>query len=259
LIRAGELGRIEYISSSRLNLGKLRTEEDILWSFAPHDISAIVHLLEVNPTDATAHFLLGSFYLSGDMAGRAMDEWEITQRLKPATPGLQRNMGYTVLYSEGSPERAIELFREGIKYDSSNVDIYLGLDEAMQKASRSASERVKALQRFPDLQGAPGVLVFQLVQLLEEIGEFDQAENLLTNRFFAREEGGANIREVYVNLKLRQSKTLAAKAQCPPALKILDRLGEPVANLPFTQQGLASIISSKPSQRSAQDIRQLCH
>src|SRR5271166_7151035 len=35
MLHSGELGRVEYISSSRLNLGKLRTEEDILWSFAP--------------------------------------------------------------------------------------------------------------------------------------------------------------------------------------------------------------------------------
>jgi UDP-2-acetamido-3-amino-2,3-dideoxy-glucuronate N-acetyltransferase len=45
LIRAGELGRLQYIYSSRLNLGKLRSEENILWSFAPHDISAILYLL----------------------------------------------------------------------------------------------------------------------------------------------------------------------------------------------------------------------
>ena len=42
LISAGELGRIKYIYSSRLNLGKLRAEENILWSFAPHDISAVL-------------------------------------------------------------------------------------------------------------------------------------------------------------------------------------------------------------------------
>src|SRR5499427_8556138 len=61
LIRAGELGKVEYISSSRLNLGKLRTEEDILWSFAPHDISAIVHLLEENPMTVASQ---GGSYLS---------------------------------------------------------------------------------------------------------------------------------------------------------------------------------------------------
>jgi UDP-2-acetamido-3-amino-2,3-dideoxy-glucuronate N-acetyltransferase len=61
LIHAGELGKIEYISSSRLNLGKLRTEEDILWSFAPHDISAILYLLDENPTQVAAQ---GASYLN---------------------------------------------------------------------------------------------------------------------------------------------------------------------------------------------------
>jgi UDP-2-acetamido-3-amino-2,3-dideoxy-glucuronate N-acetyltransferase len=49
LISDGELGQIQYIYSSRLNLGKLRTEENILWSFAPHDISAILFLLGEMP------------------------------------------------------------------------------------------------------------------------------------------------------------------------------------------------------------------
>jgi UDP-2-acetamido-3-amino-2,3-dideoxy-glucuronate N-acetyltransferase len=49
LISTGELGRIKYIYSSRLNLGKLRAEENILWSFAPHDISAVLYLLEEMP------------------------------------------------------------------------------------------------------------------------------------------------------------------------------------------------------------------
>jgi UDP-2-acetamido-3-amino-2,3-dideoxy-glucuronate N-acetyltransferase len=61
LLDVGELGRIEYISSSRLNLGKLRTEEDILWSFAPHDISAILHLLGESPISVAAQ---GASYLN---------------------------------------------------------------------------------------------------------------------------------------------------------------------------------------------------
>ncbi|HKM67288.1 MAG TPA: Gfo/Idh/MocA family oxidoreductase [Candidatus Acidoferrum sp.] len=61
MLHSGELGRVEYISSSRLNLGKLRTEEDILWSFAPHDISAILYLLEETPTRVVAQ---GASYLN---------------------------------------------------------------------------------------------------------------------------------------------------------------------------------------------------
>jgi UDP-2-acetamido-3-amino-2,3-dideoxy-glucuronate N-acetyltransferase len=61
LLQNGELGKVEYISSSRLNLGKLRTEEDILWSFAPHDISAILYLLNELPEGVAAQ---GASYLN---------------------------------------------------------------------------------------------------------------------------------------------------------------------------------------------------
>ncbi|MEI8321154.1 MAG: Gfo/Idh/MocA family oxidoreductase [Alphaproteobacteria bacterium] len=44
LISKGRLGRLQYIYSNRLNLGKFRNEENILWSFAPHDISMILAL-----------------------------------------------------------------------------------------------------------------------------------------------------------------------------------------------------------------------
>src|SRR6202162_408157 len=65
LIREGALGKIEYIYSSRLNFGKLRTEENILWSFAPHDISAILHLLDEEPSTVAAN---GGAYLNSKIA-----------------------------------------------------------------------------------------------------------------------------------------------------------------------------------------------
>ena len=49
LVEEGELGRIQYIYSNRLNLGKIRREENILWSFAPHDISVILGLVGEMP------------------------------------------------------------------------------------------------------------------------------------------------------------------------------------------------------------------
>lgn len=61
LIQSGELGRIQYIYSSRLNWGKLRTEENILWSFAPHDISAVLFLLNEDPAVVGAR---GASYLN---------------------------------------------------------------------------------------------------------------------------------------------------------------------------------------------------
>lgn len=45
----GMIGKLQYIYSNRLNLGTIRSEENILWSFAPHDISIIQFLTGSNP------------------------------------------------------------------------------------------------------------------------------------------------------------------------------------------------------------------
>lgn len=49
LVNQDKIGKLQYIYSNRLNLGSVRNEENILWSFAPHDISVIQYLLESNP------------------------------------------------------------------------------------------------------------------------------------------------------------------------------------------------------------------
>lgn len=59
LIRAGKIGRLQYIYSNRLNLGTVRTEENILWSFAPHDISVFQFLIGSMPH--TVHSDGGAF------------------------------------------------------------------------------------------------------------------------------------------------------------------------------------------------------
>jgi UDP-2-acetamido-3-amino-2,3-dideoxy-glucuronate N-acetyltransferase len=65
LIDGGELGKIQYVYSNRLNIGKIRSEENILWSFAPHDISVMLLLLGEMPTEVSAH---GGNYLQSHVA-----------------------------------------------------------------------------------------------------------------------------------------------------------------------------------------------
>ncbi|HUI30622.1 MAG TPA: Gfo/Idh/MocA family oxidoreductase [Candidatus Acidoferrales bacterium] len=54
LVKGGKIGRLQYLYSNRLNFGTVRTEENILWSFAPHDISIIQLLTESNPVRVEA-------------------------------------------------------------------------------------------------------------------------------------------------------------------------------------------------------------
>jgi UDP-2-acetamido-3-amino-2,3-dideoxy-glucuronate N-acetyltransferase len=54
LVKDGVLGKLHYLFSTRLNFGKFRAEENVLWSFAPHDISVILSLTGEMPAEVSA-------------------------------------------------------------------------------------------------------------------------------------------------------------------------------------------------------------
>ncbi len=79
VIAAGELGKVQYVYSNRLNIGKVRTEENILWSFAPHDISAMLMLLEEEPVKVSA---FGGAYLNSGIYDTTLTTVEFQNGVK---------------------------------------------------------------------------------------------------------------------------------------------------------------------------------
>lgn len=85
LIKAKALGKIRYIYSNRLNFGKIRTEENVLWSFAPHDISLIIGFLGMPKSirvvgknylqDKVADTTLSFFDFAQNKAGHVFVSW----------------------------------------------------------------------------------------------------------------------------------------------------------------------------------------
>ena len=55
IVDSGELGDVHYIYSNRLNLGKLRADENALWSLGAHDVSVVLHLAGEEPYEVAAH------------------------------------------------------------------------------------------------------------------------------------------------------------------------------------------------------------
>jgi len=69
MVNEGTIGRVRYIYSRRLSLGKIRREENILWSFAPHDISVILGLVGEDPVYVDS---VGSNFLHARIADVTM-------------------------------------------------------------------------------------------------------------------------------------------------------------------------------------------
>ena len=70
IIDSNQLGKIQYIYSNRLNLGKIRTEENVFWSFAPHDIALFQYLINDFPKNITS--------IGSDIFNRGIHDTTIT-------------------------------------------------------------------------------------------------------------------------------------------------------------------------------------
>ncbi|MBF0216311.1 MAG: Gfo/Idh/MocA family oxidoreductase [Candidatus Omnitrophica bacterium] len=79
IIKSGKLGKMRYLYSNRLNMGKLRVEENILWSFAPHDISIILMLVGDEPVKVGC---AGGCYLSKSVYDTTVTTMEFSNDIK---------------------------------------------------------------------------------------------------------------------------------------------------------------------------------
>lgn len=79
LVESGEMGALQYIYSNRLSFGKVRSEEDVIWSFAPHDISMILSLTGHEPDSVRTEY---TSILQPDIADAAIVHMAFKSGLK---------------------------------------------------------------------------------------------------------------------------------------------------------------------------------
>lgn len=234
--RTGGSARADFASASRL-------PTTYVFPQRAASLAVLRRAVEVDSADATAHFLLGSLYLSGGMKEQALAEWEAARRLNARLPVLHRNMGLTLIHA-GEYERAREVLTEGLSADPRNVEVYQALDQVLGILGRSAEERARALQSYPDPAAMPPSLVFKLALALVESSRFDAAEALFRDRFFPREEFGTNVRQAYLEVRLQKALALARSGRGEDARGIATTLGDEVPGLPFTRTGLPAFLKS---------------
>jgi tetratricopeptide (TPR) repeat protein len=174
----------------------------------------------------------------------ALGEWLQARKTNPQIPVLDASLGLALLHEKHDAEHALSTFQDGLRSDPANVTVYLGADQALSLLSKSASDRVQVLEKYPNPSDAPSSLIFELILNLAEAGDFQRAESLFHKRFFPREEGGTNVRQVWVEVELQKMLASAKDGHCADALVGAERLGATVPDLPFTHDGLEPILQS---------------
>ena len=208
------------------------------------DLQVLTAALKANPQDASAHYLLGTLYFSKAITDQALAEWDQARKLNPRIPVLHASLGRALLHAKNDPEQALRVFREGLRTDQQNIALYTGIDQALSILRHPPQERVAALEQYPDRANMPTSLVYELILNLAEAGEFEKANALFHNRFFQREEGGTNVRQVWLEVQVQRALSLGQHGQCAEAIKIADHLGDSVPDLVFTHDGLEPFLRS---------------
>jgi Tfp pilus assembly protein PilF len=224
----------------------------------PETFAVLARALAVNPRDATAHFLLGNLAMSGGMLDSAIAEWRRAAALEPRTPTLHRNLGYALLSAGRAAAEARAAFEDGVRYDSLNTGVYVGLDSTLVLLGAGAADRARALERFPVPDAMPASLVYRFARLLAAAGRFDDAERQFRGRFFPRREGGINPRQVWLEVRVGRAEALAEQGKCADVRRVVETLPRPAVGLGFTRDGLEPFLRTGPLANRVQLLRQRC-
>jgi len=185
LMEAGELGQIYYIYSNRVNLGRVQSDINALWSIAPHDISILLYLLGSMPESVCAHggtFLNGVvedvvfIFLSfpGNVLGHVHVSWLDPSKVRRMTIVGSRRM---VVYDDVADEGKIKIYDKGVyrkgediygefqyRLHSGDISIpKLDMTEPLRIECMHFAECVRQGCR-PQTDGANGLRVVQVLE-----------------------------------------------------------------------------------------------
>lgn len=181
LIDEGHLGKIEYLYSNRLNLGKIRTEENILWSFAPHDVSAMLWMLDALPIQVN---VVGGSYLQPNVTDTTVSTFSFDhgirghifvswlhpfkeQRLvvvgskKMAVFNDQAEAGKKLMLYDKSVEKI------GNEFIATKPDVqFVGYDSALEPLRAECVHFVSCMEtrQLPRTDGEEGLAVLKVLQ-----------------------------------------------------------------------------------------------
>jgi tetratricopeptide (TPR) repeat protein len=235
--KLGQSGSGDYVQASRLSTVGV-------FPSTAEEGEVLAAAVRADAADATAHYLLGTLYFSRGRSDAAMDEWNRARKLNPRIPVLLASMGRALLQGKREPEQALATFREGVAADPANPALYVGMDQALSLLARPATERVAALEGYPHPASMPTGLLYELILNRAEAGDYAGATASFRHRFFSRQEGGTNVRQVWFEVRLQQTLALARDRGCDTALRAEEQIGSPGDGLEFTRDGLDAMVNS---------------
>ena len=159
----------------------------------PNSLDAVLALKkakEANSSGAKAPYYLGCLYYDKRQYDVAIENWEQSARLDPDYPSVWRNLALARFNKQGRQEEALEYMERAFHLDETDARTLMELDQLYKRLHRPHQERLDFLQKYPELIQRRDDLVLEEATLLNQLGRYGEAKELIDNRIFHPWEGG---------------------------------------------------------------------
>lgn len=161
--------------------------------FFPNKLEEIMVLsdaLEKNADDWRAAYLLGNIWYDKRQYDEAISCWEQSVSANPGFHRVHRNLALAFYNKLDEKEKALKALEKAHELDPSDARIVMELDQLYKKLNKPFEFRLNFLQSHPDALEYRDDLYLEMVTLLNQLGKFLEAKELITARKFHPWEGG---------------------------------------------------------------------
>ena len=190
----------------------------------PEDIPALQYAMVQNPRDARAPYYLGCLWYDRRQYGAAVDCWERSREADPAFPTVWRNLALAYYNKRNDPKTALRYLEKSYSLDQNDARILLELDQLYRKLGRGVSERFSFLEAHRNTVFLRDDLVIEYVTLLNDMGRWQEALDIVMNRHFHAWEGGEGKVTAQYAVSLTQlARSALARGNAAEARELLTR------------------------------------
>ena len=159
----------------------------------PNQAEAVVVLEWVkkqNPSDSRASYYLGNFWYNARQYDEAVLNWELSVKLDEQFSTVHRNLALAYFNKQNDSAKALCELEKAFALDETDSRILMELDQLYKRLSFSPEERLQKLEQFPESVDFRDDLYLERVTLLNQLGQFEKAFELISKRKFHPWEGG---------------------------------------------------------------------
>jgi tetratricopeptide (TPR) repeat protein len=140
-------------------------------------------------------YLLGNMLYDRRLYEKAIELWENAARENPSHPTVHRNLGiaYFNVRGHGDRDRSLRSFEDAFTANRQDARVLYERDQLWKRIGRTPRERLSELLRYPSLVEGRDDLSVEVATLLNQVGNPDEALQLLLGRRFQPWEGGEGL------------------------------------------------------------------